>query len=159
MQHTVDITRTQASTAAVTRFHVAYSDMATIGEHMSHAFGTVMAALGRDAIHSDGPALAYYEPGEDGFDVAAGFRVASDVATPPGLERLDIRETEAAHTTHLGAYSGLSAAYDDLRAEVEHAGRRLAEGPMWEEYWSGPETPEDQTRTEVYWPLSPSTES
>jgi hypothetical protein len=80
MQHMVDITRTQASTAAVTRFHVAYSDMATIGEH-------------------------------------------------------------------------------DLRAEVEHAGRRLAARPMWEEFWSGPETPEEQARTEVYWPLSPATES
>lgn len=155
MQRPMDITRTAATTAAVTRFHLAYADLPTIGERMGRAFGTVAAALEKASIRSDGPALAYYEPGADGFEVAAGFRVDAALSAPPGVERLDLAEVEAAHLTHLGAYRELAAAYDDLRTQVEHAGRTLADGPMWEEYWTGPETPEDQHRTEIYWPLSP----
>ena len=154
MHHLVDITRTPASTAAVTRFHVAEDELETIGEHMGRAFGTVMAALGQAHVDTDGPALACYEPAGDGFDVAAGFRVAPDFAAPPGLERLDLEEVEAAHTTHIGPYSELPTAYEDLHDQTAAAGRALARtGPMWEEYWSGPGTPDDQTRTEVYWPV------
>jgi effector-binding domain-containing protein len=56
---------------------------------------------------------------------------------------------------HVGAYTELPSAYQDLQAEVTRRGRALDEGsPMWEEYWSGPETPDDQTRTEVFWPVA-----
>lgn len=155
MQHEVDFARTPASTAAVTRFHVGRDELATIGEQMGRAFGAVMAALGQADVHADGPALAYYEPTDDGFDVAAGFRVAADFTAPPGVERLDLGEVEAAHTTHIGPYSELTTAYDDLQRQAADAGRALVRsGPMWEEYWSPPETPDDQTRTEVYWPVA-----
>lgn len=157
MPHDVQLVTTSPTTVAVIRFHVDHQELPTIGERMGHAFGTVMARLAEAHVSPDGPAIACYEPrGGDGFDVAAGFRVDPAFTAPPGLERLDLAEVEAAHTTHLGPYSELSTAYEELQTTVEASGRSVARGaPTWEEYWSGPDTPEDQTRTDIYWPLDP----
>jgi effector-binding domain-containing protein len=156
MSHTVQIMKTPATTVAVIRFHVDSRELPNIGERMGQAFGTVMAELGKAHITPDGPAIASYEPEGEGLDVAAGFRVPATFTAPPGLERLELAEVEAAHTTHMGPYSELPAAYEDLQVQAEAAGRTVArDRPMWEEYWSEPGTPDDQTRTEVYWPLSP----
>lgn len=156
MAHQVEFIRTPATTVAVIRFHVASAELPMIGERMGRAFGTVMAELGKVAISPNGPAIARYEPTEDGFDVAAGFRVPASFTAPPGLERLDLDEVDAAHTTHLGPYSELTTAYEDLQTQAEAADRTVAsDGPMWEEYWSMPGTPEDQLRTEIYWPVPP----
>ena len=156
MPHEVQLVTTSPTTVAVIRFHVAHQDIPTIGERMGGAFGTVMAELARVHVTPDGPAIACYEPRGDGFDVAAGFRVDPMFTAPPGLERLDLGAVDAAHTTHLGSYNELSAAYEELQTKVEASGRSVARGaPTWEEYWSGPDTPEDQTRTDIYWPLDP----
>ena len=157
MTHTVEILRAPATTAAVTRFHVDYEAIRTIGERMGPAFETVAARLGEAHIAPAGPPVAYYDPSADGFDVAAGFRVSEPFTAPPGLERLHLEEREVAHTTHLGPYAELQTAYLDLETEVEGHGRSLAwGGPMWEEYVSEPGAPEDQARTEVYWPVAAS---
>jgi effector-binding domain-containing protein len=96
-----------------------------------------------------------YDPGADGFDVAAGFRVPGTFTATPPLDRLELDEVEAAHLTHIGSYSELPAAYRDLQTQAEAAEQPVViGGPMWEEYWSGPGTPEAQTRTEIYWPVS-----
>jgi effector-binding domain-containing protein len=126
---------------------------------MGRAFGTVAAELGTAHHTPDGPAIASYEPTEDGFDVAAGFRVPPSLTVPPGLDRLELCEVEAAHTTHIGPYTELPVAYEDLRTQAEAVHRTLAgNGPMWEEYWSEPGMPEDQTRTEIYWALGPASQ-
>ena len=156
MPHEVQFMKSPARTVAVVRFHVASGDLPAIGERMGRAFGTVMTELGRVPITPEGPAIARYEPTSDGFDVAAGFPVPPASTTPAGLQRLELDEVEAAHTTHVGPYSELHTAYDDLQAAAEAADRAVASGgPTWEEYWSEPGTPEDQIRTEIYWPLSP----
>lgn len=155
-RHEVEFVMPSVMAVAVTRFHVASGELPAMGERMGHAFATVMAELGKASVVPDGPAVARYEPTADGFDVAAGFRVPFEVAVPAGLERLELGGIEAAHATHLGPYSELPAVYEDLMAHADAAGRPVAgDGPMWEEYWSGPETPAEQTRTEVYWPLPP----
>ncbi|WP_460716134.1 GyrI-like domain-containing protein [Nocardioides dilutus] len=155
MTHTVEIVQAPARSTAVTHIHVAPDAMPTIGEKMGEAFTMVARRLGEAGISPAGPAFASYTPADGGFDVAAGFGVVDTFTAPPGLERLDIGACEVAHTTHLGSYTELPSAYEDLQAEVTRQGRAVDEdGPMWEEYWSGPNTPDDQTRTEVYWPLA-----
>jgi effector-binding domain-containing protein len=155
MSHKVEFMKTSATTAAVVRFHVSSGELPDIGARMGRAFGTVMAELGKVATDPEGPAIACYEPTDDGFDVAAGFQVPSTFTAPAGLERLDLGEVDAVHTTHLGPYSELATAYEDLQRQAEAADRTVASrGPMWEEYWSAPGTPEDQIRTEIYWQLT-----
>jgi predicted transcriptional regulator YdeE len=155
MTHTVEIVQVPARTTAVTHVHVAADEMPTIGEKMGEAFATVALRLGKAGLSPAGPALAYYQPAQGGFDIAVGFGVADTFTAPPGLDRLDIGACEVAHTTHLGAYAELPSAYEALHTEVTGRGRALHEdSPMWEEYWSTPDTPDDQTRTEVYWPVA-----
>jgi effector-binding domain-containing protein len=155
MRHKVEITRTPATAAAVLRFHIGHDELPTIGERMERAFASVMTQLGEAHIIPNGPAVAVYEPVADGFEVATGFHVAPEFVAPPGLERLDLDSVEAAHTTHVGPYSELPAAYADVQEEAERAGRPVAWGvPMWEEYWSEPGTPDDEMRTEIYWPVA-----
>lgn len=155
MRHEVEIMRTPASTAAVVRFHVRHDELPVIGERMECAFASVMTTLGEAHLIPNGPAVAVYEPVMDGFDVATGFRVAPGFVAPPGLQRLDLDAVDAAHTTHVGSYQRLPAAYADVEAQAERAGRPVAWGvPVWEEYWSEPGTPEDETRTEIYWPVT-----
>jgi effector-binding domain-containing protein len=155
MTHEVDILRTPPSAAAVIRFHVPHDDLETIGEQMEGAFATVMNQLAAVHVVPAGPAVAVYEPAGDGFDVATGFHVSPDFVAPTGLERLDLVAAEVAHTTHVGPYSALREAYADLQTGAARAGRPVAWGaPMWEEYCSGPGTPDDETRTEIYWPVA-----
>ena len=53
-------------------------------------------------------------------------------------------------------YERLPEAYADIEEQAERIGRPVAwDRAMWEEYWSEPGTPEDQTRTEVFWPVTP----
>lgn len=48
------------------------------------------------------------------------------------------------------------AAYDALRTAAEGPGSGARRRhPMWEEYGSEPGTPPGQTRTDVYWPVTP----
>jgi effector-binding domain-containing protein len=153
--HEVEILTVPAMNAAVTRFHISADELGTIGEKIGPAMGEVMARLGGAGIAPAGPALAYYEPAGNGYDVAAGFRVSEPFTAPPGVERIDLGDIEVAHTTHLGSYTDLPTAYDDLRHGSAGLGRTLVQGgAMWEEYWSPPGTPDDQTRTEVYWPVA-----
>ncbi|GAA1974896.1 hypothetical protein GCM10009798_40170 [Nocardioides panacihumi] len=156
MTHLVDIVTVPEAVAAVVRFHVAAEELPHIGERMGEAFGAVMAQLGAAQLTPVGPAFSSYRPVADGFDVAAGFRVPPASTVPPGLERLELEGSETAHTTHVGPYETLSSAYDDLVAQAGAAGRSVRTGgPMWEEYWSAPDAPADERRTEIYWPLEP----
>lgn len=154
MPHDVEIVTVPARMTAVTRIHVPAEAMPTIGERLSEAFARVAARLDAAGISPAGPAFACYTPADGGFDVAAGFGVPGTFAAPAGLDRLDIDAGEVAHTTHLGSYAELPSAYEDLMTEVTRRGRAVdRNSPMWEEYWSGPDVPEEKTRTEVYWPV------
>ncbi|MGD9700917.1 MAG: GyrI-like domain-containing protein [Acidimicrobiia bacterium] len=154
MSYAIEIITVESRPLAVTRFHVSTSELGAMGEKMSTAFGAVMAHLGRAGIAPEAPAVARYERSGGGFDVSAGFPVAEPFESAGEVSCLVQDAGEVAHTTHLGSYEELTSAYDALRAGVEAQGRALAEdAPMWEEYWSGPDTPAEETRTDVFWPL------
>lgn len=153
--HTVDLVHVQPSVAAIVRFRIERDDLPSVGEQMGRAFGTVGAALSHFEVRADGPAVAFYTPAGTGFDVAAGFQVLPDANLPPEVERISYGDVVAAHTTHVGAYAELGTAYEDLQKHAQAEGMALSdELPMWEEYWTPPEAPAAETRTEVYWPVS-----
>lgn len=155
MPPTVEFVTAPPTSVVVTRFHISAAEMPGVGDRIGAAFGTVIAGLGKAGVVTDGPAFAYYEPVGDGFDVSAGFEVPVTQTAPDGLQLLTLEPTEVAHLTHLGSYADLPRAYDDLREQVEASQRTLRpDGPMWEEYWSEPGTPEAETRTEIFWPVS-----
>ena len=149
MSDDIDIVKVPAMVAAVTRFRLSAAEMPRIGERLGHALATVSAELEASHQAPQAPALAHYQPLTDGFEVSAGFRVPPGSTVPTTLTRLELGSVEAVHTTHIGSYATLSVAYQDVMGQAS----RLGES-MWEEYWSGPGTSENEARTEIYWPLA-----
>jgi effector-binding domain-containing protein len=154
MTDDVRIVTTTPRELAVT---VSQGTAADIGPLVSSAFGTVMEHLARMGRQPHGPAVASYTMRDDGsFDLAAGFPVDEVIVGDGVVEPLTLPGSEVATTTFLGAYADLPLAYDRLRTGVAELGRKLDEaGPMWEEYWTEPAAPPDETRTEIFWPLLP----
>lgn len=130
---------------------------ADIGPIVSFAFGTVAEYLEHTGSHPMGPAVARYTMRDDGcFDLAAGFPVDHAISGDGIVQPLTLPAVEVATTTFFGAYDDLPLAYDRLRTGVIELGRKLDKsGPMWEEYWSEPTAPPEDTRTEIFWPLLP----
>jgi effector-binding domain-containing protein len=127
-----------------------------IGPKAGKAFAAVAAHLGRARVPMTGPAVSCYTMGPQVFEVASGFVVGEDFEPGDGVEPYRLPPCEVATTTHVGRYEDLGKAYEALREGVAAQGRRLAEdGIMWEEYWSPPGTPADQTKTVISWPVVP----
>lgn len=154
MEHSVEFITVEPRVIAAVRFEV--DDAAEIGARMGAAFQEVATEMGRHGRTATGPAVALYVPRGAGFDVAAGFPLDGD-DPPPTAGRVGpvtIPGGEVAITTHLGAYETVPEAYGALQAQAAAHGRALAE-TMWEEYWSDPTTPAEETRTVVCWPVLP----
>ena len=127
-----------------------------IGPKAGEAFGRVSYHLARAGVPVVGPAVSCYTMGPQEFEVASGFVVGEGAEPGDGVEVDQLPSCEVATTTHVGPYEELPKAYDAIHAAVAAHGRRLAEdGIMWEEYWSPPGTPPEQTRTVVCWPVVP----
>lgn len=154
MDYEVTISHESGRHLAVVRFDARPEEMA---EQHGRAFGAVAAYLARAGVTVSGPAMSRYEMGENGvFHVASGFVVPGPFEGEGEVVHLQLPETDVAMTTHLGPYDSLGEAYDALRRQARTLGREVdEEGPMWEEYWTGPEAPPEQTRTVVSWPVKP----
>lgn len=152
MTYVVDVECVAARPMAAVRFH---SGVSEIGERIGDAFSTVDTYLAREGIAPAGAAVARYVPAGDGsFDVEAGFIVARPVPGDDQVIGIELRGGEVAHTTHIGRYEELPNAYAAMHLHAHEMGRELDDGAaMWEEYWSPPESPVEETRTEIYWPL------
>jgi GyrI-like small molecule binding domain len=138
---------------AVSRFDATPEEM---GQQQGAAFGRVASYLARIKVPVTGPAVSCYEMGEKVFHVASGFVVSAPFDGGDGVEPFPLPACEVATTTHIGPYDQLGHAYDALQEWARAHGRKVDEsGLMWEEYWTGPETPPEQTRTAVFWPLVP----
>jgi effector-binding domain-containing protein len=138
---------------AAVRFRATVAEMP---QHIGEAFGAVMAYLQRIGAPPDGPAVARYDIVAEGdFEVAAGFYVPSPIEGDGHVVPVELPAGDVARTTHIGPYEGLPQAYEAIEAWMKQNDRESAGSTMWEEYLTGPETPPEQTRTEIYWPLKP----
>ncbi len=151
MAYEITIMREPGRHLAVTRFDARPEEM---GARAGQAFGTVAARLAALGIGTEGPAVACYGTGEVVFHVAMGFVVSGPIEAGDGVEPLQLPAVEVATTTHVGPYEQLGKAYDAIQEGARSRGREVDEaGLMWEEYWTGPDTPPEQHRTVVSWPL------
>ncbi|WP_448006103.1 GyrI-like domain-containing protein [Agromyces bauzanensis] len=153
MTYEVRIIRQPRQDLAVVRSRTTFSEIPTF---MGSAFERVAAHLGPKGLLGPGPAIARYTEmdmttGE--VVVAAGFVVSQPVSGDGSVVPDETPASEVATTTHLGTYERVSEAYDAIAKAMAVQGRELDETTMWEEYWSPPGTPDDQTKTVVYCPL------
>lgn len=158
MTYSIEITPVSQRTCAVLRFHIRLNEMHTMSSRISHAFEVVSNHLAAKGATPTGPAIASYRQYPDGFDVFAGFPVADGFETGHDVEKLEVGGCETAHTTHTGTYDKLADAYQAIRTGARVKGKRLSHRqPMWEEYWSEPDSPKITNRTEIFWPVEPVT--
>ena len=155
MEYDVRLVHEPSRELAVTTFEAA--DAGAVAGLIGKAFATVAEFLVQRGAPPAGPAVAYYESAPDGsFLVAAGFTVPRELQYSGDVMPFRLPGGEVATTTHVGSYADLPRAYDALRRAAGEHGRTLEEsGGMWEEYWSGSDVPQDEARTDVFWPLKP----
>jgi effector-binding domain-containing protein len=151
MGYDVTIEQEQGRHLAVQRFDARPEE---ISARMGAAFGAVMGRLRALGLSATGPAVSCYEMEGEAFHIAAGFVVAGPFEAGGGVEPLQLPVREVATAMHVGPYEELGRAYDALREGAAAQGRAVDESSMmWEEYLDGPQTPPEQTRTLVHWPL------
>ncbi|MDF2576374.1 MAG: AraC family transcriptional regulator [Agromyces sp.] len=153
MAYEVRITQHPRQDLAVVRRRTTFNEIPTF---MGSAFERVADYLGKLDLLGPGPAVGRYTEmdmttGE--VVVAAGFVVSQPVEGDGTIVPDETPASEVATTTHLGSYAKVSEAYDAIAKAMAVQGRELDETTMWEEYWSPPGTPDDETKTVVYCPL------
>ncbi|GAA1061895.1 GyrI-like domain-containing protein [Agromyces bracchium] len=157
MTYDVRIVEAPRRDLAVVRSRTTFAE---IPAFMATAFERVAAVLGPRGLLGDGPAVGRYaemDQATGAVTVSAGFVVDAPIAADGDVVPEVLPAVEVATTTHLGPYDRVSEAYDAIAAAMALHGRELDESMMWEEYWSPPGTPDDETRTVVFCPLRPAT--
>ena len=155
MPHEVHITQTPRRDLAVVRTATTFPGIPAV---MGQAFDRVAAYLGPLGLLGNSPAVGLYTDMDlqaGTLTVSAGFRVGRPVEGDGTVVPGELPATEVATTTHVGPYEKVSEAYDAIAAAMALQGRELDESTMWEEYWSPPGTPDEDTVTEVFCPLKP----
>lgn len=126
-----------------------------IQQVMGPGIGELMRTLERQGVRTTGPWFTHHHrrPGEV-FDFDIGVPVASPVNPEGRVRNGELRATRVAHTTHVGPYEGLGAAWGAFQQWLDQNGHRAADD-FWEVYALGPDAASDpsQYRTELYRPL------
>jgi effector-binding domain-containing protein len=152
MEREVKIGRREATQVVSKRLPVRLSE---IGGVISRAFGEVYGHLGARGIASDGPPFVIYHGlpvADDPFDMEICAPVARAVDPPVGWQIQELPAGTFATLLHVGPYATVEAAYHTLTAWIGAHDLAIA-GPPREVYLSEPETPPEQIRTIVEFPV------
>jgi effector-binding domain-containing protein len=123
---------------------------------MGAAFGEVYAHLGARRIEGDGPPFVIYHEvpvADDPFDIEVCAPVARAVDPPAGWRTHRLPAGMFATLLHIGAYDTVASAYSAAVDWIEAHDLAVA-GPPREVYLSPPETPPEQIRTIVEFPVA-----
>jgi effector-binding domain-containing protein len=126
-----------------------------IGSVLGRAFGDVYGHLGAGGIESDGPPFVIYHGtpvADDPFDVEICAPVARAIDPPACWQMQELPAGTFVTLVHVGPYDTVEAAYDTLTAWIGAHDLAIA-GPPREVYLSEPETPPEQVRTIVEFPV------
>jgi effector-binding domain-containing protein len=145
MTYEITVSVTQAQDAAVVAGHV---DTTGIPEFLGGAFGEVMAVVDGSAVA--GPPFARYVMVDDGFDIVAGFPVASPVTPSGRVVATTLPGGTKAMLLYRGSYEGIAEAWTAMESWVAENGYVVDADP-WESYLDGPDVAEP--RTLITWPV------
>lgn len=138
------------------RFHAPVNQLAARFGEIYGAIGQYLSELGEEPV---GPAYAtYYNMDMDNLDVEAGFVVAKPLVGRSDIKPGLVEAGTYAICHYTGPYDGVSTAYEQLTQFVAEQGY-LPSGIAYEWYFDGPETPPDEARTDVAFPVTPVEES
>jgi len=148
----IRVTRRDAALIVSKRLPVRLSE---IGGVIGPAFGEVYGYLGARGIAGDGPPFVVYHGApvaDDPFDVEICAPVGRTIDPPTGWQMQELPAGTFATLVHVGPYDTIGAAYDTLTAWIG-AHELACAGPPREVYLSEPETPPEQIRTIIEFPV------
>jgi len=152
MAHEVKVGRRDAALVVSKWFAVTLAD---IGGVMGAAFGEVYGHLAARGAAPDGPPFVIYHgmpaSGEP-FDIEVCAPVARPVEPPAGWQLQELPAGTFATLLHVGPYDTVGEAYAAIMAWPAEHGYTIV-GPPREVYLSGPETPPEQIRTIIEFPV------
>lgn len=151
MTYEIHLATLQSQPVAVVRAHVGHDKIA---EFLQEAFEEVVTTLREQGTQPSGPPFGRYVPGDDGFEVAAGFPVHQPVSAQGRVTPDQLPGGTVAWTVHAGPYEEVGAAYA-ASAEWLVDNGYVESGGAWESYLDGPDVP--RPRTEVFVPCAPVT--
>ena len=123
---------------------------------MGESFGALSAALAKAKAAPAGMPLAHYiayDSNSTTFEV--GFPVRPEdveAVREAGLSIGKTAEGQVMTAIHMGPYDSVVSTYNAMQAEMQAAGLEAAMD-MWEVYYSPPDTPPAEIRTDVIWPV------
>jgi effector-binding domain-containing protein len=145
-----EIIERQEQHAVVMRIRAAVQDLPRV---FGEAYGELGAYLGESGVEPSGmPFAAYHNLDMHDMDVEIGFQVPRAL---PGRGRIQAGTIPGGSwitAVHIGPYDSLQAVYDTLMQEMQEKGLEPT-GVAYEFYFSPPDTPPDEIKTEVGFPL------
>ncbi len=98
------------------------------------------------------PFAAYHDMNMENLDIEVGFPVTHKLNGKDEIQASEFPGGRLASVVHLGPYDQLGAAYGALAQWVSSQGFETT-GVAYELYYSEPETPPQDTKTEIIFPL------
>ncbi len=139
-----------AQPALTVRTHAPVQDLPKL---FGRVYGEIMQYLGELGEQPAGmPFAAYHTMDMQNLDIEVGFPVAREIAGKGEFQASEFPGGRLASVIHIGPYEQLSLAYDALALWVKEQGYEPT-GVSFELYYSEPETPPHEIRTEILFPL------
>lgn len=131
--------------------------MADISTVMMKSFATLSELFAKAKAPMTGMPLAHYITYDDAsttFELGFPCRSEDEAALrAAGLSIGTSPEGRSMTATHIGPYDTVGSTYNAMIAAMEAKGLVPAKD-MWEIYFSPPETPPAEIRTDVVWPIA-----
>lgn len=125
------------------------SPVEDLPEAFGDAYSAIIGYLGELGEQPAGmPYAAYHDMDMRDMDVEIGWPIARELPDRDDIKASKIPAGTYASVMHVGPYDRLHEAHEALAGWVEAQGRRTS-GPPYEFYFSEPETPPDETTTQV----------
>ena len=153
MEHEVKVGPREATLVMSRRIPVRLSE---IGGVLGASFGEVYGYLGSHGGEPVGPPFVIYHGmpvADDPFEVEVCAPVSRAIDAPTGWELQELPAGTFATLLHVGPYDTVGAAYDTLMAWLG-AHELAVIGPPREVYLSDGDTPPEQIRTIVEFPVA-----
>ena len=116
-------------------------------------YGALMQYMSEMGAQPAGePFAAYYNMDMQNLDVEIGFPVAKPLPDRGNIKSGVLPAGKYATTMNIGPYDTVSSAYEALTQYVKENGYEPT-GVAYEFYFSGPETPPEEIRTQIALPL------
>jgi hypothetical protein len=132
------------------------AQMSEMSEAMGAGFERLSAAFAKAKAEMAGMPLCHYtDYDEQSVTFELGFPARPDQVEALRAAGLSIGETPSGRSMkaiHIGPYDTIVETYNKMTEALKEQGLEGTKD-MWEAYFSPPETPPEQIKTEVIWPV------